>query len=123
MTLPEWHALIQWQKNLMDALNENVFLSPCIPFLQALFARFDSAPSTTTHFQFIKEKIVTNTRGSVGKAIVKCNRNTKVPRKQEENKQLEQTINTLNARQHFSPASNFTFYQYLNWSIFKQTQN
>lgn len=86
MTLPEWHGVIQWQKNLMDALNENVFLSPCIPFLRALFARFDSAPSTIAHFQFIKEKIVTNIRGSVGKAIVKCNRNTKAPRKQEENK-------------------------------------
>lgn len=87
MILLEWHGLIQWQKNLMDALKENVSLSLFIEFWKSLFATLDAAPSIIAHFQFIIEKISDkHKRPSAGKAIVQHNRNSKGTRKQEETK-------------------------------------
>lgn len=108
----EWHGLVQ--KN-----TEWKRLSPSAEFWKSLFARLDAAPSIIAHFQLIIEKISDkHKRLSVAKPEYNTVGTAKGQGSKGKPRYLEQTGNTLNAGQHLSPTENFTFFQYLDCSVF-----
>lgn len=107
MILPEWHHLIQWQKNLRPiewkylslVLHWTLKVSFCYLFYYSSFSICN------------KRKSVTNTRGWV---LAKPFYNTiGTARRWGSKTYLEQTRKILKAREHLGPTANFTFFQYL----------